>query len=286
MIAHNILEIENYTEHEIVERVQTGGIHMAFLQLESVSQTYFSKHSAAVTLQDVSLTVNEGEFISFLGPSGCGKTTVLSIIAGLFPPTEGTVTLYNQPIYGPHPKVGYMLQQDYLFPWKTIQDNIFLGLKLRGMLNEERKSYTLSLLKEVGLHSVLNKYPGELSGGMRQRVAFVRTLSTNPKILLLDEPFSALDYQTKLKLENLVAGMLTDYQKTAILVTHDIGEAIAMSNRIVLFSKNPGRISRIFDVPESLTKLSPFEARQHPDYSGMFQNVWEEFERLEEQENT
>ncbi|WP_204553047.1 ABC transporter ATP-binding protein [Bacillus ectoiniformans] len=259
---------------------------MAFLQLESVSQTYFSKHSAAVTLQDVSLTVNEGEFISFLGPSGCGKTTVLSIIAGLFPPTEGTVTLYNQPIYGPHPKVGYMLQQDYLFPWKTIQDNIFLGLKLRGMLNEERKSYTLSLLKEVGLHSVLNKYPGELSGGMRQRVAFVRTLSTNPKILLLDEPFSALDYQTKLKLENLVAGMLTDYQKTAILVTHDIGEAIAMSNRIVLFSKNPGRISRIFDVPESLTKLSPFEARQHPDYSGMFQNVWEEFERLEEQENT
>ncbi|PAQ16455.1 spermidine/putrescine ABC transporter ATP-binding protein [Bacillaceae bacterium SAOS 7] len=258
---------------------------MVLLKLQSVSQTYFSKQSATKALQNIHLTVEEGEFISFLGPSGCGKTTMLSIISGLLPPTKGTVILNGEPIEGPHPKVGYMLQQDYLFPWKTVKENIFLGLKLRGMKEEEYKAYTLALLKEVGLDHVINQYPSQLSGGMRQRVAFVRTLATDPKILLLDEPFSALDYKTKLKLENLVSKMLLERNKTAILVTHDIGEAIAMSEKIILFSRNPGRIERIFLVPEALRNLHPFAARQHPEYSVLFQQIWEELERIEQKES-
>jgi NitT/TauT family transport system ATP-binding protein len=236
-------------------------------------------------LEDISLSVREGEFISFLGPSGCGKTTLLSIIAGLFPPTEGSISLYGQLIKGPHPSIGYMLQQDYLFPWKTVKENVLLGLILRNQLNERDVSNTFSLLKEVGLEGTLDMYPAQLSGGMRQRVALVRTLATNPKILLLDEPFSALDYQTKLKLEDLVSIMLKEHDKTGILVTHDIGEAIAMSERIILFSKNPGRIFRIFKIPETLKKLTPFEARQHPDYSVMFRQIWRELENIEENDS-
>ncbi len=140
---------------------------MVFLQLNSISQTYFSKRSATKALEDISLSVREGEFISFLGPSGCGKTTVLSIIAGLFPPTEGSVTLNGQLIKGPNPKIGYMLQQDYLFPWKTVKENVLLGLKLRDQLNEQHVSNTFSLLKEVGLEGTLDMYPAQLSGGMR-----------------------------------------------------------------------------------------------------------------------
>lgn len=151
-----------------------------------------------------------------------------------------------------------MLQQDYLFPWKTVKENVLLGLKLRGQLNDRHVSNTFSLLKEVGLEGTLDMYPMHLSGGMRQRVAFVRTLATDPEILLLDEPFSALDYQTKLKLEDLVSITLMEHGKTAILLTHDIGETIAMSQTIILFSKNPGRIFRIFKMPETLKKLTPF----------------------------
>ncbi|WP_100331232.1 ABC transporter ATP-binding protein [Bacillus xiapuensis] len=254
---------------------------MAILELSSVGQTYFSKNSAVSAVKDISFSVNEGEFIAFVGPSGCGKTTVLSIISGLLMPTEGTVTLNGQAVQEPHPQVGYMLQQDYLFPWKTVKENIFLGLKLRGLLHPKYQSYALSLLKEVGLEDVLEQYPSQLSGGMRQRVAFVRTLATDPKILLLDEPFSALDYQTKLKLEDLVSYMLREHRKTAILVTHDIGEAIAMSERILVFSKNPGRLHHSFQVPDALKKLTPFEARQHPEYAAMFQKVWEELEQVE-----
>ncbi|KSU83581.1 MULTISPECIES: ABC transporter ATP-binding protein [Fictibacillus] len=255
---------------------------MAFLQLKSIGQTYFSKQTATTALEDITLSVSEGEFVSFLGPSGCGKSTLLSIISGLIQPTNGTVSLKNQLITQPHAKIGYMLQQDYLFPWKTIKDNILVGLKLQGCLNDERTSYALSLMSEIGLYDTLDKYPNELSGGMRQRVALVRTLATNPQILLLDEPFSALDYQTKLKLEDLVSTTLREHGKTAILVTHDIGEAIAMSDRIILFSTKPGRIFRTFPVSGHLRKRLPFEARQHPDYSVMFQQIWEELEQIEQ----
>jgi len=258
---------------------------VAFLQLKSVGQTYFSKSSATTALEDISLSLNEGEFVSILGPSGCGKSTLLSIIAGLLLPTEGTVMVNSQLVKQPHPKIGYMLQQDYLFPWKTIEENITLGLKLRNQNTTEHVQAAFRLLKEIGLEHTIKKYPSELSGGMRQRVALVRTLATQPKMLLLDEPFSALDYQTKLKLEDLVSSTLKEHGKTAILVTHDIGEAIAMSDTVLLLSSNPGRIFRTFKIPDSIKNLLPFEARQHPDFSAAFQEIWEELEHIEQNDH-
>lgn len=253
---------------------------MGFLIVENVSHTYFSKDAATEALQDISLTVEEGEFISFIGPSGCGKTTLLSIIAGLIRPTAGNVYIENQKVYGNKDlSIGYMLQQDYLFPWKTIEENITLGLRL--LKQDVDRGIASKLLKDVGLPAVEKKYPRELSGGMRQRVALARTLAVDPKILLLDEPFSALDYQSKLKLEDLVFKMLKQYNKTAILVTHDIGEAIAMSDRIILFSPRPGRIHEIFEIPEDIRRLTPFQARSHAGYSPLFQQIWKELERLE-----
>ncbi|MEH7334967.1 ABC transporter ATP-binding protein [Neobacillus drentensis] len=254
---------------------------MSFLKVQDIHHTYFTKASATTALSNISLMVEEGEFVSFLGPSGCGKTTLLSIISSLLKPTQGTVLLENKPVSTSKNEIGYMLQQDYLFPWKTIEENILLGLKLSKQLNEKTKSAAYSLLNQIGLVGVEKQLPKQLSGGMRQRVALVRTLATEPKLLMLDEPFSALDYQTKLKLEDLVSKTLDEFSKTAILVTHDIGEAIAMSDRIFLFSAKPGRIYKTFEMPEELRNLSPFEARNHEAFQGIFQTIWKELESLE-----
>jgi NitT/TauT family transport system ATP-binding protein len=254
---------------------------MSFLAIKDVHHTYFTKASATTALSEITLQVEEGEFVSFLGPSGCGKTTLLSIIAGLIKPTHGTILLENKPLSGLKNQIGYMLQQDYLFPWKTIEENILLGLKLSNQLNDGTKRAALDLLKQIGLSGIEKQLPKQLSGGMRQRAALVRTLATEPKLLMLDEPFSALDYQTKLKLEDLVSKTLDEFGKTAILVTHDIGEAIAMSDRVVLFSPSPGRIHKVFEMPDELKSLSPFNARNHETFSSIFQTIWKELESLE-----
>ncbi|WP_428911258.1 ABC transporter ATP-binding protein [Niallia sp. Krafla_26] len=254
---------------------------MVFLKIKNVSHTYFTKTTATTALSDISLNIEEGEFISFIGPSGCGKTTLLSIIAGLLRPTEGVVTLEGKSINPKENDIGYMLQQDYLFPWKTIEENILLGLKISDRLDESKKQKTLELLNKMGLNGFEGQYPKQLSGGMRQRVALVRTLATEPKLLMLDEPFSALDFQTKLHLEDLVSETLKSFQKTAILVTHDIGEAIAMSDRIFLFSARPGQIHKTFLVPEELRHLPPFQARNHETYQQLFQIIWKELESFE-----
>ncbi|MBD8068573.1 ABC transporter ATP-binding protein [Bacillus sp. PS06] len=254
---------------------------MDFLTISNVHHTYFTKDTAKTALEDITLEVKEGEFVSFLGPSGCGKTTLLSIIAGLMQPTSGKVEIEHKPVNRAQSSIGYMLQEDYLFPWKTIKENILVGLKIMNQLDQEQEENALALLKEIGLSGVEKSFPKQLSGGMRQRAALVRTLATNPKILLLDEPFSALDYQTKLKLEDLVSTTLKEYRKTALLVTHDIGEAIAMSDRIFLLSANPGKLARTFEVPKSIRDLIPFEARQHPEYSSLFQEIWKELDQLE-----
>ncbi|MFX3623729.1 MAG: ABC transporter ATP-binding protein [Ectobacillus sp.] len=254
---------------------------MSFLTVENVYHCFFTEKEASLVLANIGLEMEEGEFVSFLGPSGCGKTTLLSIIAGLFRPLEGSVTIDNEPVTKPNAMTGYMLQQDYLFPWKTIKENIVTGLRITGTYTEETKLRAVHLLEQVGLEGVENLYPSQLSGGMRQRAALVRTLATNPKILLLDEPFSALDYQTKIKLEELVYSLLKQYYKTSILVTHDIEEAIAMSDRIFLLRSKPGRIAKIISVPEEIRTLSPFQARQHPSFAKLFQTIWKELERLE-----
>lgn len=254
---------------------------MTFLRLENIHHTYFTKNSATTALSDISLEIEEGEFVSFLGPSGCGKTTLLSIIAGLIKPTEGVARLENMPVEKAVNKIGYMLQQDYLFPWKTIKENILIGLKLTKTLTPGKRQNALQLLQQMGLSGFESQYPKQLSGGMRQRVALVRTLAVEPKLLMLDEPFSALDHQTKLRLEDLVQTTLKSFGKTAILVTHDIGEAIAMSDRIFLLSPRPGRLYKSFSVPEPLRELTPFEARNHQDFPEVFQNIWKELDYIE-----
>ncbi|SET33067.1 NitT/TauT family transport system ATP-binding protein [Oceanobacillus limi] len=249
---------------------------MSFLSLENISHYYFSKKDFTKALDNISFSIKEGEFVSLVGPSGCGKSTILSIVAGIIQQTSGNVLLNKKPLKRSELAIGYMLQQDYLFPWKTILDNVLLGPKIHNNKSEEVKNKATELLYEVGLANVADAYPNALSGGMRQRVALVRTLITDPKVLLLDEPFSALDYQTKLKLEDLVYQILKTYHKSAILVTHDIGEAIAMSDRIYVMDANPGTIAKTFEVPIEIRNEMPFTSRRHPKYQNLFDKVWEE----------
>lgn len=247
---------------------------MSFLTLENVTHYYFSKAGYTKALDNISMSIEKGEFISIIGPSGCGKSTVLSIISGLIKHTDGTIKLNEEATDDSSLNIGYMLQQDYLFPWKTILENILLGPKINGSLGDETMAKAKELLNEVELSHTENLYPDELSGGMRQRIALVRTLITNPDILLFDEPFSALDYVTRLRLENLVAKLMKTYHKTAILVTHDIAEAISMSDKIFLMTNNPGRIAQTFIVPEALRNEVPFYVRRHPAYQALFDEIW------------
>lgn len=257
---------------------------MAALKLDQVSHYYFSEKGYVKALENISFTAEQGEFISLLGPSGCGKSTILSIIARLIKHTSGKVSIHNKDLEDSSIEIGYMLQQDYLFPWKTILENVLLGPKIQKRENPEIKARAKKLLQEVGLEDVLNRYPDSLSGGMRQRAALVRTLMIDPEAFLLDEPFSALDYQTKLKLEDLVSKILKSYNKTAILVTHDIGEAVAMSDRIIIMSAKPGKISKVYHVPIELRNETPMLARKHPKFQLLFDKIWQELEDNNRQE--
>lgn len=248
------------------------------IAVKQVSKTYMNRSGETLAVQNISFTVPEGSFVSLVGPSGCGKSTLLSLVAGLFRPSEGSITLWERPVDGPSPVIGYMLQQDYLLGWRTILENAVLGLEIRGERNEKTEAHVRFLLKEMGLEEVEHHYPHQLSGGMRQRVALVRTLATNPKVLLLDEPFSALDFQTKLKLEDLVISTLRKHQKTAILVTHDLSEAIAMSDQVILLDHHPGTIRAIWDIPEAIRQPLPFQAREVEGFQALFRKMWKELE--------
>jgi NitT/TauT family transport system ATP-binding protein len=244
------------------------------VELNDVSHAYVNKRGAFLAVEQISLTVERGEFVSLIGPSGCGKTTLLSLISGLLTPTAGTVRISGETIGQPTFKVGYMLQQDYLFPWRTIHENASIGLELMDRSDAASKELVLQLLNDMGLSAAAGRYPHQLSGGMRQRAALVRTLATEPDILLLDEPFSALDYQTKLQLEDLVAVTLRSLNKTAILVTHDITEAIAMSDRIVVLQPNPGRILTQVEVPSAIREALPLNAREQAGFNELFHQLW------------
>jgi NitT/TauT family transport system ATP-binding protein len=253
----------------------------AAVELEAVSHVYVSSRGAFLALEQIGLKVNQGEFVSLIGPSGCGKTTLLSLISGLLVPTAGTVRVSGELIKQPTPRVGYMLQQDYLFPWRTIYENASIGLELMGRRDSAAKETVLELLHDMGLSQFADRYPHQLSGGMRQRVALVRTLATEPDILLLDEPFSALDYQTKLQLEDLVAVTLLSRNKTAILVTHDITEAIAMSDRIIVLQPNPGRVLAAVEIPSNIRQALPLKAREEAGFHDLFHRLWGYFEDMD-----
>ena len=237
------------------------------LRFDNVSMHYHSKQGETVALENVNFSVAEGEFVAIIGPSGCGKTTLLSLAAGLLKPTKGKV-------YTNGCSFGYMLQKDELFPWRTIEKNIFLPLEIKGSNTPQHQARALSLAEKYGLKQFLKNYPSSLSGGMRQRAALIRTLSVNPDVLLLDEPFSALDYQTRLSVCDDVYKIIREEQKTALLITHDISEAISVADKIFVLSKRPAKIisQHVITFPE----LEPLKRRENKEFSHWFEVLWKE----------
>ena len=220
--------------------------------------------SDLIAVQDVTFRVDEGEFVAVVGPSGCGKSTLLSMTAGLYQPSAGEVLVSNQPVTGPNSHVGFMLQKDLLLPWRSILGNIEFGLESRGLGKAARRERAIKELKHCQLDGFGDQFPYQLSGGMRQRAALARTLAIDPEIILLDEPFSALDAQTKLLLQNSFAGTIAETGKTTLLITHDLAEAVLMSDRIIVLSERPGSIVAEIrvDLPH---RESPLKRRVMPE---------------------
>ena len=244
------------------------------LTMQHVTARYQSPDGELTAAENISLTVSEGEFVSIVGPSGCGKSTLLTIMAGLKKPSEGQVLLDGEPISGPGGKIGYMLQKDNLLEWRTIYKNILLGLEIRNRLTPENIEYARGLLRTYGLWDFRDRYPSQLSGGMRQRVALIRTLAVKPEIFLLDEAFSALDYQTRLTVTDDIYSILRREGQTMVMVTHDIPESVSMSDRVIVLSGRPARIRQIHTI--ELGNLTPLERRDHLRFNEYSNEIWKE----------
>lgn len=246
------------------------------LELKNIDYSYHSLHGETKALKNISFGVKEGEFVAIVGPSGCGKSTLLSIISGLLTPKSGTIAVNHSDGSMGYPKIGYMLQHDHLFEWRTIYQNVLLGLEIQKKKTPEHLAYVEQLLKDYGLYDFRNKRPSELSGGMKQRAALIRTLALKPEILLLDEPFSALDYQTRLMVSADICSLIRQTKKTVIIITHDLAEAISLADRIIVLSKRPAVVKK--EVPIQLTVQSgdPLGARNAPEFSKYFKMLWEE----------
>ena len=240
------------------------------LKLKKVSKRYQAKNGEVEALSNISFSVKEGEIVSIIGPSGCGKSTLLSIIAGLEPKTEGDIQIDGN--------TGYMLQKDSLLEWRSIYDNVLFGLEIGHKKTKENEAYVLELLKKYGLYEFKDKYPTQLSGGMRQRAALIRTLAIKPNILLLDEAFSALDYQTRIMVTNDIFQILKNENITAVIVTHDISEAISMSDRVVVLSKRPATVKSIHNIEFEMDNRNPINCRESPKFSKYFDTIWKELD--------
>ena len=245
------------------------------LEVQDLNLTYHTKEFETVALKDLNFSLKPTEFISLVGPSGCGKTTILSLIAGLLKASSGQILYCDKPIEGINKDIGYMFQQDNLFDWLTVEQNVLFGLKIQKKLTEETKANALSLVEKYGLKEFSTHYPNELSGGMRQRVSLIRTLATSPKLLLLDEPFSALDYQTRLNIQDTVHKIIKTEKKSAILVTHDISEAVVLSDRILILTKRPAEVKTNLTLNFS-PDLTPFGRRDSPLFNSYFASIWED----------
>lgn len=247
---------------------------MALLDINHVDVIYQTEKSETEAVRDLTLSVDEGEFIALVGPSGCGKTTLLSMIAGLLSPTHGSVTIDGELVVASGGNVGYMLQRDNLFEWRTIESNVLLGLSVQKKLTPETKKYATDMLDKYGLGEFKNAFPTQLSGGMRQRAALIRTLAFKPRLLLLDEPFSAVDFQTRMKVCDDVHSIIKNENKTAVLVTHDISEAVSMADRIVVLTERPATVKTVFDI--DIEADTPLKRRESPRFSYWFDRVWKE----------
>lgn len=255
---------------------------MSKLRIENLSMIYHTLDGETSAVKNLNLDVNDGEFISIVGPSGCGKSTLLSAIAGLLRPSTGKILLDGSEIIYPcnktSNKIGYMLQKDHLFEWRSILKNITLGLEIQGKFNKDSIKKVENMLNKYGLSGFKDYYPHQLSGGMRQRVALIRTLATNPEILLLDEPFSAVDYQTRLAVSDEVYKIIKFEGKTSIMVTHDISEAVAISDRVVVLSKRPGQLKNIYEIKFSIDDRTPIKSREAPEFRYYFNAIWKELD--------
>jgi NitT/TauT family transport system ATP-binding protein len=244
------------------------------LKIRNLSKTYYSLNGEVKAIDSFSLDVNDGDYISIIGSSGCGKSTLLNILSSLDKDYDGDIKFRDNNV-----KVGYMLQEDTLFDWLTIYENSILGLKIKHILTKDNIKYVKDLLIKYGLKDFMNKYPKSLSGGMRQRVALIRTLAIKPDILLLDEPFSALDYQTRLKVSDDVYKIIKEENKTVIMVTHDIAEAISMSDKVVVLSKRPCKIKNIYDV-ELENKSTPINNRKAKEFTHYYDLLWRDLDEI------
>ena len=248
------------------------------LEASNVKVCYQAKNGEVEAIRDISFSISEGEFISIVGPSGCGKSTLLSAVAGITPLSSGKILLSGKEVSEVSDDIAYMLQKDNLLPWHSIKKNVLLGLEIRGKLTGENLSYADSLLKAYGLWEFRDKYPSQLSGGMRQRVALIRTLAVRPKVLLLDEAFSALDYQTRLAVTDDVYKILKKEKQTALIVTHDIPESISMSDRVIVLSKRPAVIRNIYTTEFDIPNRSPLLCRDHAAFGEYFNQIWKELD--------
>ena len=251
------------------------------LELKNISYSYHTPEGETQALSDITFSLAPGEFTAVVGPSGCGKSTLLSLIAGLMKPESGEILLNGEPLTENSSRIGYMLQHDHLFEWRTVYRNVVLGPEINGSLNEETKQRAKEMLKQYGLAQFTSSKPSELSGGMRQRAALIRTLLPDPELLLLDEPFSALDYQTRLNVSDDIGQIIRDSGKTALLVTHDLSEAVSLADRIIILSARPARVSDIMPVTFSLEKDTPLGRRNAPEFKNYFNIIWKELNRHE-----
>lgn len=249
------------------------------VQIIDISVTYYTLEEETEALKNLNLDIYSGEIVSIVGPSGCGKSTLLSIIAGLLKPSSGHVKINGITVDKPSENIGYMFQKDQLLEWRNILQNVVIGLEIQGKLTIEAIEIAKTMLINYGLGDFLNSYPYQLSGGMRQRVALIRTLLFKPQLLLLDEPFSALDYQTRLAISDEIGLILRKEKKTAILVTHDIAEAISMSDRVVILSNRPAQVKEIIDIELTCGDIkSPLKCREAPEFRHYFNKIWRELD--------
>lgn len=246
------------------------------IELKDIGYSYHSLQGETPALKNISFGVKTGEFLAVVGPSGCGKSTLLSIIAGLLQPEAGTIVVNNPDGSLHYPRIGYMLQHDHLFEWRTIYQNVILGLEINHLLTEERLTYVNQLLFDYNLNKFRDKRPSELSGGMKQRAALIRTLALKPQLLLMDEPFSALDYQTRLTVSADICRLIRAAGKTMIIITHDLAEAISLADRVIVLSKRPAVVQKEIPIQLTLPDDSLLSARNAPEFPHYFNLLWKE----------
>ena len=249
------------------------------LELKNINYSYHTPDGETKALSNISFTLSTGEFTAVVGPSGCGKSTLLSLIDGLMRPESGELLLNGAPLTDNSSNIGYMLQHDHLFEWRSVYRNILLGAEINGPITPEVKARALDLLDQYGLGQFAGSKPSELSGGMRQRAALIRTLLLNPELLLLDEPFSALDYQTRLKVSDDIGQIIRHSGKTALLVTHDLSEAVSLSDRIIILSQRPAKVVRIVPITFTLENDTPLNRRNAPEFKTYFNEIWKELNK-------